>query len=153
VKEDRESAKPSCFHTTMSSANLFAALASPAPVATPTPSFRDSSSILGSKHPCSPSSLPLKAPRVCPSLPLSIMPRMALNTQYSTSKTSSAITGSSTATTLSPTSSLQQEMMKAVLPGLISYHSSTHCLSNACVPFYPLESQSLMGRRYSSYFS
>jgi hypothetical protein len=45
----------------MFSANLFAALASPAPVATPTPPFRVGSSLLGTKRPHSSSLSPLKA--------------------------------------------------------------------------------------------
>jgi hypothetical protein len=55
----------------MSSANSFTALASPAPVATPTPPFGAGSSLLGSKRPHSPSSSPPKAPWA-PPVPLSV---------------------------------------------------------------------------------
>jgi hypothetical protein len=55
----------------MSSANLFAALASPAPVATPTPPFGAGSSLLGSKRPRSPSASPPKAPWA-PPVPLPV---------------------------------------------------------------------------------
>jgi hypothetical protein len=61
----------SCSLTTMSSANSFAALASPAPVVTPTPPFGAGSSLLGSRHPCSPSLSPPKAPWA-PPVPLPI---------------------------------------------------------------------------------
>jgi hypothetical protein len=65
----------SCSLTTMSSANSFAALTSPAPVVTPTPPFGDGFSILGSKRPRSPSSSPPKAPWAPPvSLPVDKVP-------------------------------------------------------------------------------
>jgi hypothetical protein len=61
----------SCSLTTMSSANSFAALATPAPATTPIPPFGAGSSILGSKCPCSPSSSPPKVPWA-PPVPLPV---------------------------------------------------------------------------------
>jgi hypothetical protein len=60
-----------CSLTTMSSANLFAALATPAPAITSTPPFRAGLSILGSKRPCPLLSLPPKAPWA-PPVPLPV---------------------------------------------------------------------------------
>ena len=114
-----------CSLTTMSSANSFAALASPAPVATPTPSFRAGSSTLGSKCPHSPSSSPPRAPWAPPCLPLLIMPWMAQSTQYLTSKTSFAVAGLLIATTLLPMSSLQHGTTMAILLRSTSFPNST----------------------------
>ena len=57
--------KPSWLHTTtMSFANSFTALASPAPASSPVPSFGNSSTLAGSKHSYSPTQSLLSAPQV-----------------------------------------------------------------------------------------